>query len=121
MKILFVDDQEDVQDIMKFVLEDELEADVDMASSISEAIELVENDSSIYDVILCDYKLPDATGISFYEKIQNKNIPFFLITGMSFEDSDPEMKILKTNDKNRFFLKPFDEDQLIGEIKKLEK
>ncbi len=82
-KILLVDDEEDIREIMAMIIESSYE-DIELieASSGNKAIEILSNDPKI-DVIFCDFHMADGGGDKVYaflkEKLQN-SIPFILVS-----------------------------------------
>lgn len=117
MEIVFIDDQEDVREIMTMILEDELDANVISFPTSVSAYEYLSKKNSEISLIICDYKLPKETGMEFYEKIKSKAIPFILMTGMCFEDDNEVINSFLSGEKNKILYKPIDEEQLIKEIK----
>ena len=118
MKILLIDDQPEVRDIMSLILFQELEANVIECSNPIEAVSHL-SDSEI-KLIICDYNLPKQNGLEFFNSLQNDNhikIPFLLITGMSFDDDDRRLIEFRKSKLNKLILKPFDEDDLLDEIR----
>jgi len=61
-----------------------------VSADIVETLEEFEHalGSSIYDIVLADYALPDFTGMDALASLQkmNKDIPFILVTGSMGED-----------------------------------
>lgn len=119
MNIVFIDDQQDVRDIMSMILTDELQANVKCFSSSIEANSYLEDNGDKISLIICDYKLPKESGIDFYEKIKSKNIPFILLTGMFFKEENEKVNSFIEGAKNKLVYKPVDEDELIKEIKEM--
>ncbi len=117
MKILFIDDQPDVRDIMSMILTDELNAKVECFSNSNDASTYLEENSEEISLIICDYKLPEESGIEFYEKIKTRKIPFILLTGMFFQGENEQVNSFIEGERNKLVYKPVDEDALIKEIR----
>jgi CheY-like chemotaxis protein len=116
MKILFIDDQEEVREIICMILEDVLNASVESFKNTIDARAYLEENDQEVSLIICDYKLPKETGLEFYEKVKDLKIPFILMTGMYFEEGDERIKTFIQSSINKILYKPIDEDDLIREI-----
>lgn len=116
MKVVLIDDQLDVCEIMTMILEDELQASVECFQDTTSASNYLEKEGSQVSLIICDFKLPKESGIEFYEKVKDKNIPFILMTGMFFKEGDIEVSSFTQGDKNKIIYKPVDEAELVKEI-----
>ncbi|PHS10708.1 MAG: hypothetical protein COA88_00015 [Kordia sp.] len=90
---------------------------LDIVSNGSEALEAV--NSTLYDVILMDYKMPILNGLETAKAIRNlsdkrrKNIPILIATGAHI---DTELLGQKGKDINDIITKPFDEEEFISAI-----
>lgn len=84
IQLLFVeDDLTDQMSFKRFVKRENLHYQYDIASSFSEAVELLDNNS--YEIVLTDHALGDGTGLELFEYIP-KNTPVIFITGAGNED-----------------------------------
>ncbi len=83
-KILVVDDEPDVVEFLKNLLEDN-GYDVGTANDGVEAMQAVTNDRP--DLILLDLQMPEETGTGFYRKLRNHNdlrdIPVIVVSGLA--------------------------------------
>ena len=83
MKILVVDDEEDVREIITDFIVENFDIDVLQASTGMEAINCIEGEKDI-GLIIADYNFPDlgdggVNGGGIYTfNLGNQNIPFFL-------------------------------------------
>jgi len=75
-----------------------------------DALEKMSADSSI-DLILCDWNMPNMTGIEFVKSLRSSgnNTPIVMITT---EGSDAKMEEAKSCGANGYLTKPFTPDQL---------
>lgn len=116
--ILIVDDEPDLRDFWQMTIEGDVEAQFLLAANGAEAIRIL-SESNV-DIIVSDYNMPHKNGgeLFLYNK-DSKNLPFILISGGFIEDY-PEFKYFKeANSGNRYFLKPVDCNELVGQIKKI--
>ena len=77
--LMVVDDDEGVRDLLHLILEREGYA-VRSVASVAEAMEALTPES--VDLILCDFQLPDGTGVDLYRWVRRINgTPFVFVTG----------------------------------------
>lgn len=81
LRILFVEDDEDLRKIHAEKLQNDLNSTVIVAHSGNHAIEILETGSQ-FDFIVSDYRMPDGDGAKLLEYVTNKNLPvqFILFT-----------------------------------------
>lgn len=118
-KILIVDDEQPIRDLLQLLIESEFENEILLAVCGNEAQELLAADNDI-GVILSDYNMPNGNGGELYTYNNNgPNLPFILVTGGFLEDY-PEMIGFLEDDKyyRNVLSKPFDEEELYSEIRK---
>jgi PAS domain S-box-containing protein len=86
IRVLHVDDEADFLSAAKECLEMQGAFEVDTALSVKEAVEKME--SKEYDVIVCDYQMPEEDGLQFLEELRKSGnlIPFVLFTGKGREE-----------------------------------
>ncbi len=112
-RILIVEDEELVVDLIKGVLEHD-NITVDDARDGEEA--LVKTDSGNYDLIVCDIKMPGMSGIAFYDKI--KELKPRLAEKVIFITGDPSsetMDFINTTG-NEYITKPFKVDKFRSRV-----
>ena len=108
-RILIVEDDVDIHNLIKNVLEKE-RYDVISAYSGTEAILLIEKKTP--DLILLDLMLPGLSGEEIIKKVNN--IPIIVISAkISSEDKVNALSI----GANDYITKPFDTDELLARIK----
>jgi len=108
-KILLIDDEQNIIKVMKTILESE-GFYVKTADSKQKAISILQKEN--FDIILCDYRLPDGTGIEILEFFRgfNRTTPFIIITAYgSINGAVEAMKKGATH----YVAKPIDADNLI--------
>ncbi len=115
MKILFVDDEENIRDLFEEYFKSEF--DVILADNGQTALEIASSQN--FDLIISDISLPKLNGVQFIKKLRFEGnlTPIIVITG----DSDIQLAIdvfrLGAVD---FFLKPFRMEALRVRIQKYE-
>ena len=101
-KILVIEDEKDIQNIIKAFLEN-ADYKVETADDGLEGINLIQNNS--YDLVLLDIMMPKIDGFVVCEMIRkNSNIPIIILTALTDEESQ-----LKGFDKlaDDYITKPF--------------
>ncbi len=116
MKILFIDDEETILEILSEMITDELGAEVISFLDTAPAFEYFEKNQDI-SLIISDYKLPTETGIEFYAKVQARGLPFLLMTGMNFSSDNEAINSFLSMPKNKIVNKPIDTDDLMLIVK----
>ena len=110
-KILVVEDEKDIQNIIKAFLEN-AEYKVETADDGLDAINLIQKNN--YDLILLDIMLPKIDGFTVCEMIRkNSNVPIIILTALTDEESQ-----LKGFDKlaDDYITKPFSMPILLKHI-----
>jgi CheY-like chemotaxis protein len=117
LKVLVVDDEEDVVE----VIQDRLEAyrfSVVTASTGLEALEKLSKEK--FDGIFLDVKMPEMGGMEALEEIRktDKKIPIIIITSSSTREAAIEAL---AKGANEYVLKPFEWEELKAKIEKVYK
>ncbi|NHJ03612.1 MAG: response regulator [Candidatus Heimdallarchaeota archaeon] len=87
IKVLLVDDEQDLLDATKLFLEVmEPKFDINLALTVQEA--LTKFNQETFDVIISDYQMPDMDGLEFLTIIREReqDIPFIIFTGRGREE-----------------------------------
>jgi len=118
MRILAVDDDPLMLDLLGTVLEDGGFADITFAATAEDALELIEITSTPYDCFLLDVMLPETNGIQVCEVIRSDSryheSPIIMITANRARDMmDAAFEAGATD----FVNKPFDALELITRIR----
>ena len=112
-RILIVDDDENIRNTMKTILEDE-GYEVDLASTGNEAIKRTKE--AVYNIALLDIRLPDMEGVELL-KLMKEGIPRtrkIMVTGY------PSMQNAVTalnNNADAYLIKPVDIEKLLTMVK----
>ncbi len=111
-KVLLVEDDSTIADIVRYYLEQEGRYDVAVAGSAGEAMALASGDR--FDVALLDIMLPDVDGISLAEHVRTwQNCPIIFISCLN--DSDTLIDALERGGDD-YLVKPFDNRVLDARI-----
>lgn len=86
LSVLYVDDEPFLLDVCKLYLERHPDISVSIASSVENALKLMDRVS--YDVVVSDYQMPGTDGIGFLKILREKNcpVPFILFTCKGYEE-----------------------------------
>ena len=110
-RILVIEDEKDIQNILKAFLEN-AEYEVETADDGLDAINLIQKNN--YDLIVLDIMLPKINGFTVCEMIRkNSNVPIIILTALTDEESQ-----LKGFDKlaDDYITKPFSMPVLLKHI-----
>lgn len=114
-RVLYVDDDRDTRDLI-------ITAfgfggiEVVATDNAATALELVRADS--FGVCLLDYTLPESSGVELTRKIRETNLrtPIVFLSGA---DTQADIDRALDAGAQRYFIKPFDLDVLIDEVRRL--
>ena len=114
-KILVVDDDEAIQEVLKSCLEDLAGWQVLLAGSGLEGLRIA--NSEPLDAILLDITMPEMNGIEMLRKLQEnsltRKIPVFLLTARTFS---PEQRFLQLPQVAGLIVKPFNVIKLVEQV-----
>ena len=113
-KILVVDDEEDICEILKFNLESE-NYKVDVANSAEQALRM---DLTIYQLILLDVMMEEISGFAMAKEMKTKektkNIPIIFLTAKNSENATVTGLTLGADD---YISKPFSIREVLLRVK----
>lgn len=116
MKILIIDDEIEIIEILSTLIESEVECEILKAESGKEAVSILDKHNDI-DLILSDYNMPEGNGALVFEHNKKKgNIPFIFVSGGYLEDYNDVQNFYEANDKNAYIHKPIDFEELIKQV-----
>jgi DNA-binding response OmpR family regulator len=110
-KILVIDDEEDLRENLKYVLEMK-GYEVQLAGDGVQGLKMLETYSP--DLIILDLNMPNMGGIEFYQRICDKDVPrypVFVLTARANME-----KFFKDFNVDGFMAKPFEIPDLLKEI-----
>ena len=114
-RILVIDDEPDVREMLQFLLEEEGFAVERAPDGTNGIARLASRD---YDLVLLDLMLPDISGMDVLKRIRREDteIPVCMVT--AYGSTSVAVEALKSG-ANDYFSKPFDNEKLILEIGRL--
>ena len=116
-RVLFVDDEEALAEMGEDILA-ELGYDVTSRMSSVEALSLVKNDPSRFDLVITDQTMPEMTGIELAKEILaiRADMPIIMCTGFSYVvDTDSA----RAAGIKAFAMKPLTKKEIAGTVRKV--
>ncbi len=113
--ILVVDDEMDMQQLLKRSLEPALEYRVEIASSGEMALSMLSNNR--FDLVLADIKMPGMDGLELLELIKRESPDITVVIMTAFGSIDLAVEAIK-NGAYDFITKPFDHNALVLRLEK---
>lgn len=110
IKILVVDDEPDMRQLLKRSLEPDLGCSIETASSGEIALKLLEEIQ--VDMVLADIKMPGMDGLELLERIKKEHPELTVVMMTAFGQIDTAVEAMKRGAYD-FITKPFDHDALI--------
>ena len=119
-KILIVDDEEDVREVIKLHLEHEGYDNLLEAKNGEEAIKILRSGDNMIQVglILCDIRMPKVNGveaIDFFKK-EAPGIPVVVVTG--YPDAELAAYLMKKGVKD-YLVKPVEKQKLVDTVNRI--
>jgi DNA-binding NtrC family response regulator len=118
MKILAVDDEAPIRDILKKGLSQMGGFSVEVAQNGREAIEKIEND--VFDLVLTDMKMPEMDGLELLKTIKGTWPDMMVIMITAYGSIDAAVEAMKMG-ANDYITKPIDFNELFIHISKAQK
>ena len=115
LRILIVDDEQDITQSFKLALED---SGFKVTTFNNPLLALSYFTASAYNVLLLDIRMPEMSGFEFYRKIRkvDKKISVYFMT--AFEEYYEEFKNASPTLVSAYFIrKPIETDHLVRELK----
>ncbi|UCH97146.1 MAG: HDOD domain-containing protein [Candidatus Aminicenantes bacterium] len=105
-KILIVDDEGYLLDLMKEILLNEGDFEIITTTSGEEAIELIDRDNG-FDLVISDIRMPDVDGMQVYDFLKSKQMESRVMMVTADPFSEDVALFLKKN-RIRYLRKPFE-------------
>ncbi|MHB0869899.1 MAG: response regulator [Chloroflexota bacterium] len=117
-KVLIVEDEPDIQEVERMVVEDLLGCEVTLASTGEEALDKVAESSP--DLVVLDLLLPGIDGFTVAARMRAEpsldGTPILALSGLTRAEDKEKAKAAGCND---VLDKPFDLDALVEKVEKL--
>jgi two-component system chemotaxis response regulator CheY len=118
-KVLIIDDESDVRDVLKFHLS-ENNYQIIEAENGQEGMDLLKSGDNLSNVgvIICDIRMPKVNGIECIQYIRQEapGIPIVVVTG--FPDTQMAVNLLNEGVKE-YLVKPVEKEKLVATVEKL--
>lgn len=115
-KILVVDDEADVRDVIRLQLEHK-GLNVLEAEDGQKAIEILQSGDNMVNIglILCDIRMPKVNGVEYIEFLKQEapSIPIVVITG--YPDTELAIGLMKKGIKD-YLVKPVEKERLLAVV-----
>jgi two-component system response regulator AtoC len=116
LKVLVVDDEENLRHWLKLILTD-AGYETDEAASGEEAFKKFEN--NIYDFVLCDIRMPKMDGPSMLHEMRRRQIPATVIMMSAYGSEETAVEAMKLGAYD-YISKPFRQDEILLVLRKAE-
>jgi two-component system chemotaxis response regulator CheY len=118
MKVLIVDDFATMRRILRNILKQIGFTNISEADDGKTALKKLKKDN--FDLILCDWNMPEMTGLELLNKVKSddelKNIPFVMVTAEAQKDNIVEA--VKAGVSN-YVVKPFTAETISEKLQKV--
>ncbi|MCK4470070.1 MAG: response regulator [Desulfobacterales bacterium] len=115
-RILVIDDELDMLMLLRMIIENNTDYEVETTNNPSEALKMVmEND---YDLVISDLKMPGMDGLELFDEVKGMkpDLPLIIITAYgSLETADEAMRMGVAD----FITKPFRKDSILFTINRV--
>jgi two-component system copper resistance phosphate regulon response regulator CusR len=119
IKIMVVDDEDDIAHVMQKVLETEGGFDVDAFTDPKQALEQFKVHAYAYQVVLSDVRMPYIGGLELAKEIRNLNqkVSILLMSALEMEDRQEFASELRAARIDGFVEKPMSMKKLVELIR----
>lgn len=116
LKVLLIEDQAQTRQTIRVMLSEMGITQIFESRDGAEGKELIDTDPSLIDIVVCDWNMPNMTGIEFLKYLRkiNPTLPFLMVTARS--DSNSVMEAMSEG-VNAYIRKPFSMNELEKKIK----
>jgi two-component system response regulator AtoC len=113
-RILVVDDEDHIRRVLSVLLSKQGYA-VDQAARGGEALEAFRD--NVYDVVLCDLRMPDLDGLEVLRRIKHQDPEATVIIITAYASVDTALQAMKQGAYD-YISKPFKEDEILHVLRK---
>ena len=117
-RILVVEDEQDIRDLLKELLESSVPSvEVSLAPTGGDGLRMMELDA--FDLIITDFKMPGMNGLEFLQaaRARSPDTPRVLMT--AFPDLDIAVRSINEAHIENFFAKPLDPDEIVEKVTRI--
>lgn len=116
LKTLVVDDQPEVRSMIREILLDTGMTQIFEAPDGKAAMQFIDADFDMVDLIICDWNMPGLNGVDFLKQVRScfPNLPFLMVSGNCDKKSIMEAKV---SGVSAYIRKPFSPLQMEEKIK----
>lgn len=115
-RIMILDDEPNVTSALQRVLKRRWPRGLQVEVFNDPASALMRADSTAFDVVLSDYRMPEMDGIVFLQAVKNLQPGAVRMILSASTEVDTIMKAINDVEAFRYLTKPWQEDQLIQQI-----
>lgn len=117
LRVLIVDDNDYILNLIKMVITDMGVQDSFFAKDAVEAMKMLDSSANI-NFVICDWNMPGLTGLEFLKKLRSdgNKIPFVMLTARADEGSVVQAKEIGVD---AYLVKPFAPVQLEKKLRAL--
>ncbi|MDW8190754.1 MAG: response regulator [Pseudobdellovibrionaceae bacterium] len=115
MRVLIVDDEEELRELYELILSQKYSLQTHFAGSGQEAVRLLDDLGTSVELVVSDFNMPNGNGDLVYDKAKTLGIPFILVTSDRREDH-PEFSSAQLF---AFIQKPFNEEEMFQAVERL--
>ena len=111
LNVLVVDDQANALNLIKDMLKSMGVTSVHTAADGAAALELLRDRHDVVDVVLCDWSMPEMSGLDLLREVRktHRELPFIMVTGTA----DPSSVLAaKDGGVTGYIKKPFSSEEL---------
>lgn len=115
--VLVIEDEENLRQIIQSVLENE-SYKVITAETAREGIDLYKADKQLIEMVILDFNLPDANGLSVLRELQQENVSVKVLLTSGFDVDNSIHEALEAG-ALQFMRKPFNRQQILDSVQQI--
>ncbi|MFC3227583.1 response regulator transcription factor [Marinibaculum pumilum] len=115
LRVLCVDDEPGARKFVRMILEDLAVGEIMEARDGQEALEMVEQEDNVLDLIIADWRMPRLNGLELLKRVRKSHaqMPFLMITALA---TVPAVREAMHYEVDAYLAKPFPPEQLEEKI-----
>ena len=114
-RIMIVDDEPDMLMLLKMIIQDNTQYEVETTNNPAECLELLKQ--SRFDLVITDLKMPGIDGMELFKELREliPDLPVIIITAYGLEEAADKAIVEGISD---FITKPFKKERILFSIMK---